>query len=196
MEKDLELRVSELEKMLFLSKNVLSFDEASRFLNLSKSYLYKLTSGNLIPHYKPQGKMLYFEKAELEAYVKEQGLQEHIRFVGFRTDLHEILQASDCFVLSSFREGLSVALMEAMAEGLPVVCGRIRGNVDLIKEGKGGILVSPGNKEDYEAAFRKLYEMKYKELTDFQRMGHINAENVKSFGRSAVERLMENVYLW
>ena len=61
MEKDLELRVSELEKMLFLSKNVLSFDEASRFLNLSKSYLYKLTSGNLIPHYKPQGKMLYFE---------------------------------------------------------------------------------------------------------------------------------------
>ncbi len=62
MEKDLELRVSELEKMLFLSKNVLSFDEASKFLNLSKSYLYKLTSGNLIPHYKPQGKMLYFEK--------------------------------------------------------------------------------------------------------------------------------------
>ena len=71
MEKDLELRVSELEKMLFLSKNVLSFDEASRFLNLSKSYLYKLTSGNLIPHYKPQGKMLYFEKAELEAWLRQ-----------------------------------------------------------------------------------------------------------------------------
>ena len=37
MEKDLELRVSELEKMLFLSKNVLNFDEASKLLNLSKS---------------------------------------------------------------------------------------------------------------------------------------------------------------
>ena len=71
MERDLELRVSELEKMLFLSKNVLSFDEASKFLNLSKSYLYKLTSGNLIPHYKPQGKMLYFEKAELEAWLRQ-----------------------------------------------------------------------------------------------------------------------------
>lgn len=135
------------------------------------------------------------KKAELEQYVKEHGVEEHIRFVGFRNDLHEILQTSDCFVLSSFREGLSVALMEAMAEGLPVVCGRIRGNVDLIKDGKGGILVSPENKEDYEAAFRKLYEMKHKELTDFQRMGHINAENVKSFGRLAVERLMENVYI-
>ena len=45
-------------------------EEASRFLNLSKSYLYKLTSGNLIPHYKPQGKMLYFERAELEAWLR------------------------------------------------------------------------------------------------------------------------------
>ena len=51
MEKTLEMRVEELERMLFLSKNVLSFDEASSFLNLSKSYLYKLTAGNLIPHY-------------------------------------------------------------------------------------------------------------------------------------------------
>lgn len=135
------------------------------------------------------------KKAELEQYVKEHGLEEHIRFVGFRNDLHEILQTSDCFVLSSFREGLSVALMEAMAEGLPVVCGRIRGNVDLINDGKGGILVSPENKEDYEAAFRKLYEMKHKELAAFQRLGKINAENVKSFGKSAVERLMENVYI-
>lgn len=55
---------------MFLTKNVLSFEEASRFLNLSKSYLYKLTSGNLIPHYKPQGKMLYFERAELEAWLR------------------------------------------------------------------------------------------------------------------------------
>ena len=54
MDKTLEMRVEELEQMLFLTKNVLSFDEASKFLNLSKSYLYKLTSGNLIPHYKAQ----------------------------------------------------------------------------------------------------------------------------------------------
>ena len=47
------------------------FDEASAFLCLSKSYLYKLTSGNLIPHYKPQGKMLYFEKSELEAWLRQ-----------------------------------------------------------------------------------------------------------------------------
>lgn len=71
MDKTLEMRVEELEQMLFLTKNVLSFDEASKFLNLSKSYLYKLTSGNLIPHYKLQGKMLYFEKVELEAWLRQ-----------------------------------------------------------------------------------------------------------------------------
>lgn len=71
MDKILEKRVEELEQMLFLTKNVLSFDEASKFLNLSKSYLYKLTSGNLIPHYKPQGKMLFFERADLEAWLRQ-----------------------------------------------------------------------------------------------------------------------------
>ena len=70
MEKSIEMRVAELEKQVFCTKNVLSFEEASRFLNLSKSYLYKLTSGNLIPHYKPQGKMLYFEREELEAWLR------------------------------------------------------------------------------------------------------------------------------
>ena len=65
------MRVAELENLVLHYKNVLSFEEASRFLNLSKSYLYKLTSGNLIPHYKPQGKMLYFEKTELEAWLRQ-----------------------------------------------------------------------------------------------------------------------------
>ena len=65
------MRVAELENLVLHSKNVLSFEEASRFLNLSKSYLYKLTSGNLIPHYKPQRKMLYFEKTELEAWLRQ-----------------------------------------------------------------------------------------------------------------------------
>ena len=65
------MRAAELENLVLHSKNVLSFEEASRFLNLSKSYLYKLTSGNLIPHYKPQGKMLYFEKTELEAWLRQ-----------------------------------------------------------------------------------------------------------------------------
>ena len=53
----------ELENLVFLSKNVLSFDDASSsFLDLSKVTCGKLASASM-PHYKPQGKMLYFEKA-------------------------------------------------------------------------------------------------------------------------------------
>jgi excisionase family DNA binding protein len=71
MEQSIESRVSKLEKSLFVVKNILSFDEASEFLSLSKSYLYKLTSSGQIPHYKPQGKMLYFEKSELENWLRQ-----------------------------------------------------------------------------------------------------------------------------
>lgn len=79
MEKSIEMRVAELENLVLHSKNVLSFEEASRFLNLSKSYLYKLTSGNLIPHYKPQGKMLYFEKADLEAWLRQNPIKTQMQ---------------------------------------------------------------------------------------------------------------------
>lgn len=134
------------------------------------------------------------KKAELEQYVKEHGLEEHIRFVGFRNDLHEILQTSDCFVLSSFREGLSVALMEAMAEGLPVVCSRIRGNVDLIKDGKGGILISPPKRDEYIKAFEKLYNMKNEAFGQFLHMGEINRKMIYIFGRKNVENHMKAIY--
>lgn len=134
------------------------------------------------------------KKAELEQYVKEHGLEEHIRFVGFRNDLHEILQTSDCFVLSSFREGLSVALMEAMAEGLPVVCSRIRGNVDLIKDGEGGILISPQKRDEYINAFKKLYNMKNESFGQFLHMGEINRKMIYIFGRKNVENHMKAIY--
>ena len=69
--KSIEQRIEELESLVYASKNVLSFDEASKFLSLSKSYLYKLTSAGLIPHYKPQGKMIYFEKNILEEWLRQ-----------------------------------------------------------------------------------------------------------------------------
>ena len=67
----LEQRVQQLENSLYQAKNILSFEEACAFLNFSKSYLYKLTSGCAIPHYKPSGKMVYFEREELEKWLRQ-----------------------------------------------------------------------------------------------------------------------------
>ena len=69
--KTIEERIEELESLVYASKNVLSFEEACKYLNLSKSYLYKLTSAQMIPHYKPQGKMIYCEKDALEAWLRQ-----------------------------------------------------------------------------------------------------------------------------
>ena len=52
------------------TKEVLTSDEAARYLGISKSYLYKLTAQQKIPHYKPLGKMCYFNRQELEAWLQ------------------------------------------------------------------------------------------------------------------------------
>lgn len=64
------------------------------------------------------------------------GISEKVKLLGFRTNVSEILRACDCFVFPSFREGLSVSLMEAMAAGLPCIASRIRGNVDLLPDSR------------------------------------------------------------
>lgn len=55
---------------IFCKKEVLTSDEAARYLGISKSYLYKLTMRREIPHYKPMGKMCYFNRRELEAWLQ------------------------------------------------------------------------------------------------------------------------------
>ncbi len=71
----IEQRVADIEHsvaMLGLAqKEVLTFDEASRYTGLSKSWLYKLTATKQIPHYKPSGKLCYFDRAELDSWIKQ-----------------------------------------------------------------------------------------------------------------------------
>lgn len=55
---------------IFCTKEVLTSDEAARYLGISKSYLYKLTMKQQIPHYKPMGKMCYFNRLELEQWIQ------------------------------------------------------------------------------------------------------------------------------
>lgn len=55
---------------IFCTKEVLTSDEAAKYMGVSKSYLYKLTMRQAIPHYKPMGKMCYFNRAELEAWLQ------------------------------------------------------------------------------------------------------------------------------
>lgn len=62
-------RLERIEKGVMMQKNVLTFEEAVMFTGLAKSYLYKLTGGGKIPYYKPSGKLIYFQREELERWM-------------------------------------------------------------------------------------------------------------------------------
>ncbi len=64
-------QLNRIESGLLSQKNVLTFDEVARFTGLSKSYLYQLSSTNRIPHYKPRGKQIYFERQAVEAWLMQ-----------------------------------------------------------------------------------------------------------------------------
>ena len=70
---NIEQRLTEVENAVSMAglatKEVLTFDEAAAFTGLSKSYLYKLTSQKKTPHYKPSGKLVYFNREELETWL-------------------------------------------------------------------------------------------------------------------------------
>lgn len=98
----------------------------------------------------------------LEAYlrdlIEELGLNDCVKLLGYRRDIPELNRAADIFVFPSLREGLPVALMEAMAAGNPVVASDIRGVCDLIEKNKGGILCEPRDKGDFQTAICTLIE--------------------------------------
>lgn len=90
--------------------------------------------------------------------VQENNLGKRIQFLGSRTDMKDLYESSDCFALASYREGLSRSIMEAMACGLPCVVSKIRGNIDLIKNGVEGYLCDPKKPEDFAKAIGMLFE--------------------------------------
>ena len=57
-------------RTIFATKEVLTAEEVARYMNISRSYLYKLTMRKEIPHYKPLGKMCYFNRREIEAWLQ------------------------------------------------------------------------------------------------------------------------------
>lgn len=81
-------------------------------------------------------------RTELETKVKRLGLRSFVHFLGARNDIENILAAIDVFILASYTEGLSNALLEAMAAKKAVIASRVGGNVEVIEDGISGILVS------------------------------------------------------
>lgn len=127
---------------------------------------------------------------ELQRMADGAGLHDRVHFLGYRNDVKELYQAADCFVMPSFREGLSRSIMEAMASGLPCVVSRIRGNADLVDDGKGGYLYAPTDADGFASAIEKLCNNQA--LRD--EMQKYNLEKIKEFDSLVVEEELRNIY--
>ncbi len=140
----------------------------------------------------PKVKYLLVGFGELEekhkALVKELGIEDRVVFAGYRGDVKRLLHAVDGYAFPSLQEGLPVALMEAMAVGLPIVCSRIRGNVDLIENGKGGYLYDCHDVKGFADGMEKIVAGEGSE------MGKINIETMKHFDIEAVNNRMRELY--
>jgi glycosyltransferase involved in cell wall biosynthesis len=93
---------------------------------------------------------------EVRALAASLGLAGAVHFLGPRHDVPDLLNAMDIFVLPSYSEGLSLALLEAMAAGLPVVATAVGGTPEVVTEGDNGLLIPPRDAAALAGALERL----------------------------------------
>jgi Glycosyltransferase len=131
-----------------------------------------------------QGKL----KEKLQSIINENGLAENVKLFGFRSDISEIYKVSDVFIFPSFREGLSVSLMEAMASGLPCIVSDIRGNHDLITD--SNCLCNPKEHISFIEPIESMVNNKSLRIEQ----GRINAQRIQEFDIAIIEKCMQKIY--
>jgi glycosyltransferase involved in cell wall biosynthesis len=141
----------------------------------------------------PNAKLLIVGIGKLEnilkSYVSKHQLP-NIMFLGYRQDISELLNIADIFTLTSTREGLPKAIMEAMACAKPVVATNVRGNRDLIEDGVNGYLIEVGDIEGLAQNIIKLLENDSLAKT----MGAKGLEKIESYSLDKVLKEMEAIY--
>lgn len=128
------------------------------------------------------------EKESLEETVRKEGIQEHVRFLGYTTQLQRYLEASDVEVACSYREGLPLNVLEAMLCGKPVVASNNRGHREIIKDGINGFLVDADDIEAYAKAICRLLSSQELDQGDIR-------ESVESYTDNSVRLELKAVYL-
>lgn len=116
-------------------------------------------------------------------------LGNRVIFLGNQKDMCDIYHMSNCFVMASFREGLSRSIMEAMACGLPCIVSDIRGNRDLI-DAYGGFLFNPSDSEILSEYIMKLYKSRHLCI----KMRNHNLEKIQLFSVQHVINDLVNIY--
>lgn len=129
--------------------------------------------------------------AKLREEINSSGLSNIVNMLGFRSDVVDLLHASDIFVFPSHQEGLPVALMEAMSVGLPTLVSSIRGNTDLIEDEKGGFLFDSHDAISLESALKRMLDTSE---DDLEEMGEANVKTMGEYDIQIVNKRMKELY--
>lgn len=127
---------------------------------------------------------------ELERLVKQNRLEEKIKFLGNRNDIPELLAESDLFILASRIEAMPLVLLEAMASGLPVISSDIPGAKALIDDGDNGILFESENPEDLADKIHELHRNREK----MKQTAETGFKFVQNFDISLMTRKYHDLY--
>jgi len=92
----------------------------------------------------------------MQKVQKDLGLEDHVFLLGTRTDVPDLLQQADIFVLSSKREGLPMVLLEAMSTALPVIATNVGGIPEIVKHKENGLLIQSQDEEEMATAMERL----------------------------------------
>jgi glycosyltransferase involved in cell wall biosynthesis len=115
------------------------------------------------------------DKKELERLAVQLGIADDVDFVGWQNNVHEWLQKSKCFSLTSDSEGLSQALIQAMMTGLPAITSDVGDLGNLLKDGENGYLVLPLTESNFAAAYLKLFKAQNKQI-EFSKKAYKNTQ--------------------
>jgi L-malate glycosyltransferase len=129
-------------------------------LSHEKGLNYLIEAASLIPHATEKLRFVIVGNGdclpELKALARAKGLREIFQFVGFHTNISQYMNAFDIFALPSLSEGLSSAILEAMAASLPIVATKAGGIPELVQDGDNGLLVEPADPAALALAIQRL----------------------------------------
>jgi len=196
---DVPLTKPQAKKRLNLSQNSFIFGTVGR-LAPTKGQIYLVRAFKKVKEALPSVELIFVGDGRLRNQLEEQAAKtpyvDSIHFLGRRNDVPESLKAMDIFVFPSIAEGLPLALMEAMAAGIPCIASAAGGIPEMIANRETGFLVPPKNDGVLAEAMIKMANLPEKKLAEIRKKAQNRIREVYSHQvvRNRLQKLYEDAF--